>query len=179
MKIRALTGDDFESYFTLRQRGLAEHPEAFTSSAEEDAKVGHDKLRARLRATANRPHDVVLGAFLEDELVGLCGMSVDPRRNVRHRGKVFGMYVPRDRAKQGVGSALIAALIEHAKRCGTLDSLGLTVTAGNDDARRLYERHGFREWGREPDAIRIEGEPYAKIHMLCSLSTQRQPETRA
>ncbi|HVE50497.1 MAG TPA: GNAT family N-acetyltransferase [Casimicrobiaceae bacterium] len=168
--IRALTAGDFDSYFALRQRGLAEHPEAFTSSAEEEVKIAHHKLRARLHAIPDRPHDVVLGAFVADELVGLCGMSVDSRKNVRHRGKVFGMYVPRDRARQGVGSALIAALIEHAKRCGTLDSLVLTVTAGNDDARRLYERHGFREWGREPAAIRVNGKSYDKIHMLCRLS---------
>jgi ribosomal protein S18 acetylase RimI-like enzyme len=164
--LRALDPADVGRYHALRQRGLTEHPEAFTSSAEEEARIAPDKLRARLLRDEGRPHDVVLGAFDGAELVGLCGMSVDPRAKTRHRGRVFGMYVPRERAGHGIGARLVDGIVVHAQRCGALDSLVLTVTASNAGARRLYERHGFVAFGCEPGAVRVEGIAYDKVHMI-------------
>jgi RimJ/RimL family protein N-acetyltransferase len=45
----------------------------------------------------------------------------------------------------------------------------LTVTDGNPAATRLYESVGFRSFGIEPDAIRVEGHSYAKNHMHLDL----------
>lgn len=50
-----------------------------------------------------------------------------------------------------------------------LESLVLTVTEGNTRAQRLYEAAGFRSFGIEPDAIRVEGRPCAKNHMHLDL----------
>jgi ribosomal protein S18 acetylase RimI-like enzyme len=163
--IRPLAGDDVARYHALRQRGLAEHPEAFTSSADEEAAVP-DKLAKRLARDPRAPHDVVLGAFDGETLVGVIGMSVDPREKARHRGHVFGMYVAGEFARSGVGRQLVDALIAHARRCDGLDALVLTVTAGNDGACRLYQRAGFTAFGCEPGAIRVAGRPYDKVHMI-------------
>lgn len=43
---------------------------------------------------------------------------------------------------QGVGTALIGAVRERLDPLG-LGELSLHVIAGNDDATRFYERHGF------------------------------------
>lgn len=164
--IRPLVTADLDAYFALRQRGLAEHPEAFTSSAEEEARLARDKLASRLASAPDRPHDVVLGAFEDGALAGVCGMSVDPRAKVRHRGHVFGMFVPHERCGRGLGSRLVAGLIAHARSRGELDALVLSVTSTNEGARRLYERHGFVAFGREPGAVRVAGTPYDKLHMI-------------
>lgn len=169
MSIRRLEEADLASYHALRVRGLAEHPEAFSSSAEEEARTGLAKLRARLAPNPAMPHDVVLGAFEGGALVGVVGMIVDPRAKVRHRGHVVGTYVASECTGRGVGRMLIDALIAHAQRCGELDALVLTVTATNDGARRLYERAGFVAFGREPGAVRIAGRGYDKLHMIRSL----------
>jgi ribosomal protein S18 acetylase RimI-like enzyme len=163
--IRPLAGDDAARYHALRQRGLAEHPEAFTSSAEEEA-ASADKVAKRLVRDPRAPHDIVLGAFDGDTLVGVIGMSVDPRAKARHRGHVFGMYVAGECGRRGVGAKLVEALIAHARSCHGLDALVLTVTLGNDGARRLYERAGFTAFGCEPGAIRVAGRPYDKLHMI-------------
>lgn len=165
MEIRPLRADDFASYRALRLRALTEHPEAFTSSAVEEAGAG-EALARRLAPDPDAPHDVMLGAFDARELVGTCGMHVEPRLTRRHRGHVYAMYVAREAAGRGVGHALVAAIVEHARRCPGLDSLVLTVTAGNEVACRLYRRHGFTEWGREPGAIRVDGVAYDKLHMI-------------
>ncbi len=164
--IRALDADDLSSYRALRLRGLAEHPDAFTSSAEEEAAKPVASLARRLARDPAAPHDVVLGAFDAATLVGLVGLDVDPRVKVRHRGHVFGMYVPTEHAGRGIGTALVEALIAHAERAAELTQLVLTVTATNEGARHLYERVGFAAFGREPRAIIVAGTACDKLHMI-------------
>ncbi len=168
--IRRLDENDVAAYHALRQRGLADHPEAFTSSAEEEA-AAMDKVAKRLASDANAP-DIVLGAFDGDRLVGVVGMSVDPRIKARHRGHVYGMYVADESTKRGVGAKLVDALVAHARDCDALDALVLTVTAGNEGAQRLYERAGFTSFGLEPGAVRVGGRSYDKVHMIRWLGVQ-------
>ena len=66
------------------------------------------------------------------------------------------------------GRRLMDALIAHARREG-LKHLVLTVTDGNGPAKHLYESAGFRSFGIEPDAIRVDGRAYAKNHMHLEL----------
>lgn len=172
--IRPLVAGDLGAYRSLRLRGLAEHPEAFTSSATEEAAKPADALARRLAADPARPHDAVFGAFEGDTLVGLCGIEVDMREKVRHKGHVFGMYVPADRTGRHVGGALMDRAIEHARAAG-LRQLVLTVTAGNAPARRVYERAGFAMCGREPQAVRIGDRAYDKLTMILFLPAARAP----
>jgi ribosomal protein S18 acetylase RimI-like enzyme len=165
VSIRRLGSDDAARYHALRQRGLAEHPEAFTSGAEEEA-GSMDMVAKRLAGDSRAPHDVVLGAFDGGELVGVVGMFVDPRAKARHRGHVYGMFVAAEAARRGIGARLVDALVAHAGGCGDLDALVLTVTAGNEGAQRLYERAGFEAFGREPGAVRVMGRSYDKVHMI-------------
>lgn len=166
LAIRPLTTDDLKVYRALRQRGLAEHPEAFTSSAEEEARAGDAKLAKRLAPAPDAPHDVMIGAFADVALVGTIGLAVDGRVKVRHRGQLFGMYVPAEHTGRGIGRALVCAMIDRAKAIAQLDSLVLRVTATNERARRLYEHAGFTVFGREPAAIRIANVPYDKLLMI-------------
>ena len=171
LSLRALNGADVEAYRALRRRGLAEHPEAFTSSPADEARA--DELARRLGGDASRPHDVVFGAFAGGALVGLCGMDVDMREKVRHKGHVFGMYVPAERAGRGIGGALIDRVIAHARAHG-LAQLTLTCTADNLPARRVYERAGFAMVGREPQAIRVGGRAHDKILMVLFLPPEKR-----
>ncbi len=56
----------------------------------------------------------------------------------------------------GVGSALLTALISHAKAKG-LQLLTLTVFSSNARAIHVYERAGFRETGRIPRGLLKDG----------------------
>jgi ribosomal protein S18 acetylase RimI-like enzyme len=60
----------------------------------------------------------------------------------------LAMVVQPDRTGQGIGSALLSALIDAARTA--VPALVLTVRSGNP-ARRLYERHGFVVIGKVPN----------------------------
>jgi ribosomal protein S18 acetylase RimI-like enzyme len=164
MDIRLLHPADAPAYRALRLRALREHPDAFTSSHEEDAQLPVQASAERLASARSS----FWGAFQGVELYGIVGLEREARAKNRHKACVVGMYVAGEVAGQGVGRALLQALLAQCRAEG-LQSLVLTVTHGNDHARRLYEAAGFRSFGIEPHAIQVGGRSYAKEHMHLDL----------
>ena len=162
MQIRRLTSADALLYRSLRLRALREHPDAFTSSHEEDSRHPVETAAARLAQHA------FWGAYQGAELYGCVGLERETRPKNRHKATVVGMYVSPEVGRQGVGRALLEALVAHARTEG-VESLVLTVTAGNTGAQRLYAAAGFRSFGIEPDAIRVAGRSFAKDYMHIDL----------
>jgi putative acetyltransferase len=99
------------------------------------------------------PDNFALVAVVSQRVVGQIDLEVQlgPRR--RDVGK-FGMAVHDDFQNQGVGSALMAAMIELAEGWLGLRRLELEVWADNTAAIHLYEKFGFtvegtgRQYGR-------------------------------
>jgi RimJ/RimL family protein N-acetyltransferase len=59
-------------------------------------------------------------------------------------------------------------LVEYAREAGLI-ALTLSVTVGNEAARGLYLRAGFRTYGIEPRSLRIGGELYDEELMALAL----------
>ncbi len=165
--IRRLEPDDVAVYRELRLRGLKEHPDAFTSGHDEEAAKPPSVTEARLAPEAAAR---MWGAFVDGTLVGAVGLRLEPRVKIRHKGEVFGMYVARERADCGVGAALLSHLIGEARRMPGLEQLVLTVTQTNAAARTLYEKFGFRSFGIEPRALRVDDGYFDKNHMILYLA---------
>jgi len=165
--VRGLERDDAGTYRALRLRGLKEHPDAFTSGHDEEAAKPLSVTEARLGGEAGGR---MWGAFVDGTLVGAIGLLREPREKIRHKGEVFGMYVVRERAGHGVGKALLAHLIDEARRGPGLEQLVLTVTETNVAARTLYEKFGFRSFGIERRAIRVDHAYFDKNHMILFLA---------
>ena len=165
MEIRRLTLADAPAYRALRLRGLGEHPEAFTSSWEEDDAQPLAATEARLGS----PQQLLWGAFDDGALCGIVGLELLRRAKERHKAKVVGMYVPAGMAGRGTGGALLRALLAHARQAG-LSDLVLTVTDSNAAALRLYRNAGFEAFGTEPRAIRVDGRAFGKVHMHLALT---------
>jgi ribosomal protein S18 acetylase RimI-like enzyme len=163
MLVRMLGPADATLYRSLRLRALRDHPDAFTSSYEQDREQPVEAAAARLAAHP------FWGAYQHAELYGFVGLERELRPKNRHKATVMGMYVAPEVGGQGAARALLDALIAHA-RLNHLESLVLTVTDGNQRAQRLYEAAGFRSFGVEPDAIRVAGRSFAKNHMQLNLA---------
>lgn len=162
MELRRLTPDDASAYRELRLRALREHPDAFTSSWEDDQRQPVAASEQRLAAQA------FWGAFEDGVLVGMVGLERRARAKERHKGTVVGMYVAPEHAGRGAGEALLQALLAHARAEG-LRQLVLTVTEGNGRAQRLYERAGFAAFGIEPRAVCVGEVLLGKVHLQLAL----------
>jgi ribosomal protein S18 acetylase RimI-like enzyme len=60
---------------------------------------------------------------------------------------VISMWVEPSARGRGIGRALLDAVVEWAKERDPSRAIRLSVTDGNDAARRLYERYGFVDTG--------------------------------
>lgn len=170
MHLRRLTAHDAPAYFMLRLRALTEHGEEFTSSPEQERKKPLSWIEQRLNTSASNPDGFVLGAFnQEQQLVGYIGLATEARYKVRHRAKLFGVYVSTEYAGQGLGKQLLQQCLEEARQIPYLEQITLTVTANNERARGLYEAHGFIRFGLERNALKLEGRYLDKAHMVLYL----------
>jgi len=165
MQIRRLELSDAPVYRELRLRGLREHPDAFTSSFEEENLRSLADTEKRLSATSDT---IMWGAFVEGTLAGVVGMTRETRLKNRHKATLVAMYVAPEYAGQGLGLALVNTVVQAARTAG-VELLVLTVTEGNKQAAALYARAGFVSFGIEPDAIRVNGVPFGKQHMYLQL----------
>jgi GNAT superfamily N-acetyltransferase len=165
MQIRWLLSSDATEYRALRLRALHDHPEAFTSSYEEE-------LLKPLASSEQRLGDTspvrFWGAFVDGKLVGTVGLDREQRLKVQHKAVVIGMYVAPEYARRGIAHALLHTLLADA-RASHLELLILTVTNGNQDAERLYLDAGFASWGIEPGAIKVQHQRFSKNHMFLQL----------
>ena len=166
--IRRLATGDALAYWQTRNRGLAEYPDAFTSSVEEGIATQPAELATRFGA--NGSDDFVLGAFADDgSLVGYAGFQRETRQKNRHKGTLVGMYVVPEFRSRGLGRALLQALCDEVRALRGIEKLNLSVTQSNVDARKLYLAAGFLPFGVEQNAIKIGGDSYAKEYMSLTL----------
>ena len=164
MLIRRLTPADAAGYQRFRLRGLREHPEAFTSAYEEVALQPLSTPERRLASLDEK----VWGAFEGGTLAGMIGLNHETRLHNRHKATLVGMYVAQEFAGGGLGQALIQTVLQEARNC-LVELIVLTVTEGNQAALALYRRAGFAAFGTEPDAVRVQGSSYGKVHMALQL----------
>ncbi len=92
------------------------------------------------------PAAVRLVAALDGQIVGNAGMQRLAGRKI-HSANI-GMGVRDDFTGCGIGSALLAALIDTADNWLAIKRLELTVYVDNAPAIRLYEKFGFETEGR-------------------------------
>ena len=88
----------------------------------------------------DRPGEALFVARVGDDVVGVCGLSVDPYAGDPKVGRVRHLYVLVPHRRSGVGEQLVADVLEAAR--GRFERLHLRTT--NPTAARLYERLGFR-----------------------------------
>ena len=166
MEIRRLTLHDAAAYRALRLRSFRDHPEAFTTSYEELERQSLADTQMRMSASNIQ----LWGAFIDGKLCGYVGLDRETRTKSRHKATLVGMYVKPEAAGHGAGRALADALLAQARADG-LELIVLTVTEGNAKAQGLYERCGFRSFGVEPHAIKVDGRTYGKNHMYLLLQS--------
>lgn len=161
--IRPLALADVEAYKAVRLRGLREDPQAFGSSYEEEVELD---FRARLEPVEGR---VTFGAFADGVLVGVTTLMRERRLKTRHRANIFGVYtVPEARGK-GVARALMQAALAEVRGWEGVVLLHLSVTVGNDAARRLYRSFGFLTVGVEPAYLLVDGKLLDEEQMVLHL----------
>jgi ribosomal protein S18 acetylase RimI-like enzyme len=149
--IRRLGPDDAPAFRVLRLRGLIDHPDAFTSTAQD-----WDLPLAAYIERIEAGH--VIGAF-EPETGTLLGHLFLPTHlatgvKTRHKCEVWSVYVIPEARGRRIAETMLTHAIDLARSLG-FSWLKLQVGEHNPAARRTYEQLGFEVYGREEDYLRL------------------------
>ena len=125
----------------MRLAALQEAPYAFGSTYEREVELPEERWRQGLRDRTRfiaEVDGVVAGTVSGGDgdstsVAAMTAMWVDPRFR-----------------RKGVGDLLVKTLLDWA-RGARYDRMFLWVTEGNDNAERLYLRHGFTRTGAQAD----------------------------
>jgi RimJ/RimL family protein N-acetyltransferase len=163
MHIRRLTPADAAVFQAFRLAALQEAPTAFGSSFQEERDFPASVIEGRL---AIKPDRGPFGAFEGDEIVGLVALGRENMMNLAHKALVWAMYVKPEHRGKGIAKALLQEALFLARSAPDVLQVNLSVNAGNASAIWLYESSGFTVFGREPGAMRINGELHDELHMV-------------
>ena len=129
-----------ETHFLLRT------PEEVTMTLEEE--------KAFLKSCAEDSRRMMAAAFADGKPVGSIFFApAGPRKKVCHRAEM-GVAVLREYWHLGLGSLLMLEALNKARETG-FEQMELAVCEDNARAIRLYERFGFRHWGRVRNAFKL------------------------
>jgi GNAT superfamily N-acetyltransferase len=166
MVTRRLLSSDAPGFVALRVASLRNEPLAFSSSIVDDH---GGSLEVARKALAGAAEEAVYGYFQGAELLGIAGVIRAAKSKHRHKAELWGMYVTPEARGRGAGSALLDAVIAHARDWDGVLQLELGVTSAAAAAQHLFERAGFRVWGREPRALQHDGSFVDEFHMWLEL----------
>jgi phosphinothricin acetyltransferase len=120
-----------------------------TTAIWNDGPTDLDNRRQWLEARRRQGYPVLV-ATLDETVIGYASFG-DFRPFDGYRFTVENsIYVDAGRRRSGIGSALLAALIERAQGLGK-HVMVAGIDAANDISIRLHARHGFVESGRMPE----------------------------
>ena len=161
--IRPLSSADATQWRALRLEALRIYPTAFASAYEE-------ALEQDLRDRIPPPDgpSILFGAFASGGLSGSAGLHVWPGMKQRHKAELWGMYVAPSLQRRGVGSAMLRAVIDHAR--ARVAVVHLTVLRANIAAKALYSHSALFVSSRER-ALRHQGVDHDDELMALDLET--------
>ncbi|WDE03418.1 GNAT family N-acetyltransferase [Thalassomonas viridans] len=133
---RILRAEDSHNYREVRLESLKLEPKWFGSCYERELKM--PKLYFQQVIENNNPNAIMLGAFYDDILVGLCGLISSAQGSV----EIIQMYVVKNYRGNGVALKLLSLAKQSLERLNS-KSLVLSVFSDNQKALKTYEKAGF------------------------------------
>ena len=82
----------------------------------------------------------------------------------RHKTNLWGVFVTPNNRRLGIGRSVVTQAVRHAFGSGAR-RVNLQVFVPNPEAVQLYLSMGFIEYGRELEAICLDGMYYDGVHM--------------
>ncbi len=131
-----------ETEFILR------YPEECGKYTEEGEKALFDRIN-------EADNEAMLVCIVDGKVAGNCQISWSKGLKTRHRASV-AIALFKEYWNQGIVTRLFRELIRIAEANENILQMELEFIEGNQRARALYEKMGFRIAGIKPDAIRLK-----------------------
>lgn len=164
-KIRRLTEDDVEAYREIRLEMLKLSPEAFGEAYEDAVNKNLDLYKERLIKSA------VFGAFDKQNLCATAGFFIQDGSKSAHKAFLWGVYVQSKYRGNGLSHLLVEQVITNLP--STVEIIQTGVVQNNVSAIKTYKKAGFKKWGLEEKALKMNNQYYDEIHMVKILKNDK------
>jgi len=104
------------------------------------------------------PNVLGITCYVDGEVAGNCEVRFLGGIKMAHRAAI-GIAICKEYWNLGIGSAFFEELIAAAQNRGT-EILELEFVKGNERARHLYEKFGFRVVSEKPNAFKLKDGTY-------------------
>ena len=163
--VRRLDVEHTEAYVQIRQRMLREEPWSFGSSPADDL----DQERQRTCELLADDHWAYLAATLGDAIVSTARLVRANRPKQMHVAAIVSVWTDPAFRGRGLATRVLLAAIDVARGWPGIELIELSVSERSEPARRLYESLGFKTWGVQPDAMRVDGMSAAEHYMQLAI----------
>lgn len=162
--LRPATPDDAQEMIDYLKLTATETP--FLLRYPDEITFTLEKEREILGETLENERDLMMLGIVDGVVTGNCGVHpLGWKRRIKHRSS-FGIALKKQFWGLGIGTAMMEYAMELAKQIG-YEQVELEVIEGNDTARHLYEKNGFVETGKTPNALKYDDGTYrAEFRML-------------
>lgn len=160
---------------TIREEDAAELLNAMRQTARETSFLARtesdweaqtvEAMTRRLRGEIDSDSILTLVAEVDGQIVGRGMIGFMTGVKTCHRATV-GIGLFKSCWGQGIGTAMMEALLDEARKHGCVQQVELGVIEGNSRARALYEKLGFRLTGIQPGAFRQEDGSLVDEYMM-------------
>ena len=141
-----LTPSDWQLFKKIRLESLLEEPQAFASSYSDYLQKPDSFWQGRLIDAQAGENSWLLFAKVDERMVGMIGAYRSPESAAV---EIISVYVSKEHRRQGVGGALMAAILEKVGNHGGVGKAELTVNQDQAAAVALYRHFGFQTVGEK------------------------------
>lgn len=139
-----------EGHYTLYE------PDEYRSTAKSEAK--------RITEFKNAPGKIYLVGEIGKEITGFISFDNWNTRRTAHTG-LFSVYLKKKWRGMGIGKILVKGLLDWGKNNPVNKKISLAVFSTNKNAIALYKKLGFKQEGRCPADMIINGKNVDSIFM--------------
>ena len=125
------------------------------SYPEEIAKYTYESEKQLFERVNASDNEEMLVCLVDGRIAGNCMITFNNKIKTRHRANV-AIALLKEFWNLGIGTRLFSEMISIAREKGYVTQLELDFIQGNNRAKALYEKMGFRITGEKPNAIRLK-----------------------
>ena len=131
----------------------------FMARCPEDGEFTLNIVRSVLENIEKCEKGFLVTAFVDGEVVGDLGVTlIRPHLKYLHRA-YLGMSIREKYCSMGLGSFMMQIALDQARANG-FEQVELGVFSDNERARGLYKKFGFKEYGMNPRAFKLQDGTY-------------------
>lgn len=161
--MRSADEQEGEQLLQLAKQGYAETK--FLSREPEDFNMTVEQETGWILNMLHDPKAVLLFAELDGQVIGNAMMHpVANAGRQKHRCQV-GITILKEHWNKGIGTGLFILLIAAAREAG-FEQMELEVVSCNERGIKLYEKMGFKEYGRRPNSFKYKDGTYADMILM-------------